>query len=331
MDKNGQLSFTDDPLLNETSEIFQLISEGKFREAIKKSDKLMSINPEYPGLIEAYRTAKFWSNREKEVKKTEEGKKTADFLMEEWDNYDEYSSASDMVNSAPYKAAMKFIFFKASNHYKIAFQKNEDTVNQFDLLIKLGECFLRLKEYQYAVETLEYARNSYSSNARLLFILGESYYQIDNIPKSLMSFQEAFLINPSEIDLSLIEAKPIHEIISIIRESGVKYRDIREWIPVHGIIHDIFYIKKNINKHQLESLKREVYKLENSFIKLSADDIKETNILPRMLNKYLWLYDYYENQNVNPENTDQIRSRLLNLNYDLFHEYFNSPPHKKKI
>ncbi len=331
MDKNGQLTFTDDPLLNETSEIYQFISEGKFREAIKKADKLMNVNPEYPGLIEAYRTAKFWSNREKEVRKTEEGKKTADFLMEEWENYEEYASGSGMINSAPYRAAMRFIFFKASNHYKLAFQKNEDTVNKFDLLIRLGECFLRLKEHQYAVETLEYAKNSYSSNARLLFILGESYYHINEIPKSLMNFQEAFLINPAEVDLSLIEARPIREIIAIIIDSGKKYRDIREWIPVYGVIHDIFYIKKNINKHHLEILKSEVYSLENSYVKLSKDEIEETNILPRMLNKYLWLYDYYENQNVNPENTDQIRSRLLNLDYDLFHEYFNSPPHKKRI
>jgi tetratricopeptide (TPR) repeat protein len=330
MDNNEQLTFSDDPILRESAEVYQLISEGNFQEAIKKSDIIMSINPDYPGVIESYRTAKFWSNREHEIKKTPEGKKRADFLMEEWNTYEDYSSYKEMKSSSAYKSAMRYVFFKAAEQYKLAFQHNDETDSKFDLLINLGECFLRLKEHKYAIETLEYAMTSYKSNAKLLFILGESYYHMDDIPKCLLYMREAFQIDPSQIDLSLIEAKPIIEIVDAIKNSGKNVRDIREWIPVFGFLTDIFYVRRNLNKHQVESLKREVFNLENSFSRMNSDDIEATNIMPRVINKYLWLLDYYEHQNINFENSEQIKSRLLSLDKNLFQDFFKKSSSGRK-
>lgn len=329
MDKNGQMTFSDDPMLLENGEIYQLISEGNFKEAIKKLDKLMNLNPDYPGLIESYRTAKFWHNREKDIKKTEQGKITADFLMEEWAIFDDYASSKNMQSSSAYKSAMRFIFFRASENYKAAFQKNEGTGSKLELLINLGECFLRLSEYKLAVETLEHARNSYSANAKMMFILGTAYYHLDDIPKSLLFFKEAFLIDPSELDLSLINVKPINDIIDVIKKSGKTYRDIREWLPVYGFITDIFYVRRNINKHQIDMLKNELLNLEKNYVSLNKEEIESTNILPRMLNKYLWLFDYYIHQNINFENSGQIRERLLTLDRELFEEFLSTPPYKK--
>ena len=325
MDDNGQLSFSDDPLLRESAEIYQFISEGNFNEALKIADQLMNINPDYPGLTEAYRTAKFWANRENEIRESGDGKRAADFLMKEWKVFEDYASYKEMKSSSAYRSAMRYIFFKASEQYKTAFKYNEETDNNFDLLISLGECFLRLKEYKNAIETLEFAMTSYKSDAKLLFILGESYYHIDDIPKCLLYMREAFQIDPSQIDITLIEAKPVLEIIEAVQSSGRSIKDIREWIPVFGYLTDVFYVRRNLNKHQVESLKREVFNLENSLKRLSIDDIDATNVIPRLLNKYLWLLDYYEHQNVNTQNSDDIRNRLLSLDKDLFEKFFKKP------
>ena len=58
--------------------------------------------------------------------------------------------------------------------------------------------------------------------------------------------REAFQIDPSQVDLTLIEAKPITEIIEAIKSSGKNVRDIREWIPVFGFLTDIFYVNKKL-------------------------------------------------------------------------------------
>ena len=324
MDNSGQLTFSDDPMLNGANEVYQLIEEGQFVSAVDRLDDLMDIDPDYPGLIEAYRTAKFWENRAEELKRMQNGRETADFLMKEWSAFEEYAETKSIKDSAAYRAVMKQIFFRAADHYKIAFTEQQDTINNFNLLLNLGDCFLRLEEYKNTIETLEFARSSYTSNARLLAILGEAYFHTGDIPKSLLYFREAFLIEPSDIDLDQIRAKPILDLVRLIRDESNDYSNLKEWIPIYGFLNDTFYVRRNLSKRQVESIENDIYDLEVSYQKMGKEQLETTNILPRLINKYLWMMDYYEFQNYNFENITQIRDRLITIKRDLFEEYFNN-------
>ena len=247
--------------------------------------------------------------------------------MKQWDVFTEYVESKKMTASSAYKAAMRHVFFMASDHYKHAFMEQQDTSNNFIFLLNLGDCFLRLEEYQFAIDTLEFAKNSYKSNARLLAILGEAYFHIDDIPKSLLYFREAFYVDPSEVDLDLIKAKPVRDLVEIIKRGRSDYKNINEWIPVYGFLHDIFYVKRNINTHQADVIQNDLYNLEVNYQKMSRDQLENSNVVPRLINKYLWMLDYYELQNYSFENISQIRERLMNISSDLFKEYFE----KKKL
>jgi len=200
MDKNGQLTFSDDPILNGINEVYQLIEKGEFAAAVARIDELMDIDADYPGLIESYRVAKFWNNREKEMKTLDEGKDTAEYLMKQWEVFNEYAEGKNMVSSSAFKYAMRYIFIKAADNYKFAFREQQDTSNNFQFLLNLGDCFLRLEEYKLAIDTLEYARGSYKSSARLMAILGEAYFHSGDVSKSLLSFREAFFIDVHELN-----------------------------------------------------------------------------------------------------------------------------------
>jgi tetratricopeptide (TPR) repeat protein len=182
MDKDGQLIFNDDPFLIGINTAYQLIEEGKFSDALGKLDELLGRNPDYPGLADAYRTAKFWKNRQRDIEALEKGKSTADFLMKQWDEFRRYASDRGMISSAAYASAMKFVFFQAAEQYKIAFVEEQSTVDNFDLLVNLGVCFITLGEYKHAAETLEYARISYRGSAKLLALLGEAYFHTGEVP-----------------------------------------------------------------------------------------------------------------------------------------------------
>ncbi len=321
MDKDGQLLFSDDPFLIGCNTAFQLIEEGKFSEALERIDDLMSQNPDYPGLSDIYRTAKFWLNRIDDLAGLEEGKMTADFLMKEWEYFTRYASEKNMLQSASYNSVMKHVFFRASEHYTIAFVREQSTVDNFDLLINLGICFVRLEDHRRAIDTLEYARSSLRSSARLMSLLGESYYHINEIPKSLLYFKEAFFMNPSEIDLALIRAKPVADLVEIAMKLKPQ-SDAREWIAIFGYLHDVFYVKRNLNSQQVETIKKEIYTLETALGKAGMDRAGETNIIPRLITKYLWMMDYFEYQNYDFNSITDIRSRLLKLDKDLFKDYF---------
>ncbi len=329
MDRNGQLTFSDDPNLLGVNEAYQMIEEGRFSDAVSKTDTLLSSNPDYPGLSDTYRTAKFWDNRASELKKLNRGKQTADFLMTQWELFKTYAGEKNLIHTPSYKAAMRYIFFTASENYKIAFQDQESTTDNFDLLLNLGVCFLNLGEYKHTVETLEYARSSYRSNARLVSLLAEAYFNLNEIPKSLLYFREAFFLNPSEIDLTLLKSKPIIDLTTRVQEGRPGCRDIREWIPIYGFLDDVFYVKRNLNSAQLEGIKREIYTLEKNFQTMSREKVEDTNIVPRLVNKYLWMLDYFEFQNYDFESITEIRSRLLQIDRRLFEEHFKKDKKKQ--
>ena len=329
MDKSGQMTFSDDPLLHGANEAYQFIRSGEFARAVEKLNELMNVDPNYPGIVDAYRTAKFWLNREDHLKRLGEGKETADFLMKQWNEFEEYASSKKLHSSSAFDAAMRYIFFRASQNYKTAFAKQEDTSGNFDLLLNLGSCFLRLEEYKSTIDALEYARSSYRSSARLLAILGEAYFHTDDIPKSLLYFREAFFVDPTEIDLGLIKAKPVHELAELIHHERGEAPDVREWIPVYGFLRDIFYVRRNLNRHQVDGIQNEIYTLEVNYKKIAKDQMHSSNILPRLINKYLWMLDYYEFQNYNFENISQIRDRLIQIDKNLFQEYFKNKKQKQ--
>ena len=322
MNRDGQLSFSDDPLLTGINEVYQLIEEGDFPESIKKLDELMNINPDYPGLTDCYRTAKFWANRSSEISGLSGGKQTADFLMREWENYKEYADKNNMVDSSAYTSAMKNIFFNASENYKKAFKDQESTADNFDLLVNLGTCFLILGEYKPSIETLEYARSSNKNDARLNSLLGEAYFHIDEVSRSLLFFKEAFFINPADIDLKVLKSKPILDLVDIVEKSKPGCRDVKEWIPVFGFVEDVFYTRRNINNQQAETIKREIYSLEKNLREMNTGKIAESNIVPRLINKYIWMLDYFRFQNYNYESITDIKNRLIQLDKDIFEQFF---------
>jgi len=315
----------------ESEKIFQFIEKGLFNKAVLQLDSLMKLDLNYPGLLTAYRTARFWLNREEKISNLAEGQEMADFLMKEWDLFDKYLAPQDKENSEAYEKAMRFIFFKASENYKIAFQKHENTTKSFDLLLNLGSCFIKIKEYESAIKTLEYARSLYSENAFLLSSLAEAYFQAGDLSKSLLYFREAFFINPSEVDLNKLKADSILTLVATIKEEKEKSSYLKEWIPVYAFALDIFYVRRNINKSLVVNIEKEIYNLEVRYQKMNDLDKKNSKILPRLINLYLWMFDYYEFQNYNFENIAQIRKRLIELDKSIFFDYFNKLDQKKAI
>ena len=243
--------------------------------------------------------------------------------MKQWEIFDEYSESKNLSSSSAFKSAMRYIFFKAADHYKYAFREQQDTSSNFQFLLNLGDCFLRLEEYANAIETLEYAKGSYKSNARLMAILGEAYFHTGEISKSLLCFREAFFIDPAEIDLSMLKAKPIVDLAEMVKKERADFKDINEWIPIYGFIHDVFYVKRNLNAHQVESIEKDIYNLELTYQKMNRTQVESSNIVPRLINKYLWLMDYYTLQSYNFDTVSQIRDRLLNIDRELFQDYFS--------
>ena len=325
MEKDGQLTFSDDTAVAASNEALSYMETGDFARAFDRVDPVLTADPNHPGLAEIYRAARFWITRMEEASKKPQGKDRANFLMDQWTFFTDYVKDKGGIESAAYKAAQKFIFFSACEEYKEAFRQNENPTEKFENLINLGVCFITLGEYRNAIETLEYARSSHRADSRLTSLLAESYFHAGDVPKSLLLFREAFSGEPSQIDLSLISAPPIKEIIDAAKKIKPRATELREWIPVIGYITEVFYVKRQISIQQFENLKRDVLTLERSFQSLSPEQRDVSNVTPRLLNKYLWLYDYFAFQTRSSEHCSQIRDRICAIDARLFTDFFKRP------
>lgn len=322
MNNGDQLTFSDDKTVSSVNQGFSYLESGEFENALAVFDGIMNSKPDYPGVEAGYRTARYWINRKSTFTSLRNGKESADFFMTQWQEFDKYSREKNFSTGSAYKAVQKFIYYTASEHYKTAFLNQESPTDNFDLLINLAVCFLKLEDYSKTVETLEYARSSFKSDPKLLSILAVAYFKSGEIPKALHFFREAFFINPAAIDLELVLCQPLTDLIQTAK-SAHQDEDEREWIPVYGFIQDVFYVKGKISQQTVDLIIKDISALEKSFQSMTREKLKTSNVKPRLINKYLWLYDYYHFQNYDLSILNQLAARLLEIDKSLFAPYFS--------
>ncbi len=328
MDKTEQLTFSDDPLLNGLNLACSYIERGAFKDAADIIDKLMDTDPDYPGLAAGYRTAKFWFNRADEISRLAPGRETGDFLMSEWKNFEEYSKEKKITESRAFNAAMKYIYYEASSSYKQVCSSGPNAANM-ELLMNLGFCFLKSGDYQEAVKTLKTAAGQlYNPDARLLSILAEACFHLGQIPDSLWYFREAFFIEPSAVDIDALKAEPVIQLVNAVRKDRPDCRDVREWIPVYGFLTDIFYVRKNLDRRQIDLIKDQCYSLEVNYQRLNREQLAEGKTKPRLITRYLWLMDFFEFQEYSLKDLKEIKERLLQIDEPLLQDYLNKIPGK---
>jgi len=324
MEENGQLHFSDDPIIPGLNEACSLIETGQLESALLILDGLLNKAPDAPGIEAGYRIARFWLNRAENINDIPDGKDTADFLLEEWQIFLDYARSNNLLNTHPFHAIEKYIHYTAGENYKLAFKNADNPTNNIDAILKLAICFMKLGDYNLTIDTLEYARSSSTANPELLALLGESYYHRRDIPKALLLFREAFFIDPTKIDLNILTAEPIIRLKEIAAEEKTGWGDVKEWIPVFGHLTDIFYVKRHLTMQAVDLITKDIYTLEKTYQTMSADRVRGTNTAPRLINKYLWLFDFYKEQNYNFENLSDIRSRLIEIDKKLFDPYFKN-------
>jgi tetratricopeptide (TPR) repeat protein len=224
----------------------------------------------------------------------------------------------------PFHAIEKYIHYTAGENYKLAFQNADNPTDNIDSILNLAICFIKLGEYNLTIDTLEYVRSTVTANPVVLALLGEAYFQCRDIPKSLLLFREAFFIDPTKIELDLLSAEPIMQLKEIAIEEKSGWGDIKEWIPVFGHITDIFYVRRHLTFQTVDAITKDIYNLERTYQTMSIDRVRGTNTMPRLINKYLWLFDFYKEQSYNFENLTDIRSRLIEIDKKLFIPYFKN-------
>ena len=196
-----------------------------------------------------------------------------------------------------------------------------DSVNQHDpgLLLLVGRCYKGVGNFIEALKYLEQAIRFKREDSETLAELADVNALLgeDRIAKAY--FREAFFLDPGKIDLRAMESELIRRLCDRVRaERGFEGAELCEWIPVWGRLWGVFSVKRELKQVEVGRLKQSIFSLE---AERGTSSERNSLLKPRLLNRYFWLVDHYENVREDPALIEEILLKIKITDPEIYERY----------
>jgi tetratricopeptide (TPR) repeat protein len=250
---------------------------------------------------------KFWQNRQ-ELFRYEAGGGEA--LIREWDKFIDFCNEQRIDNKKAVISIKNYVYGRSVEFLIESYRLSP--VPERDTLILLGETFYEIGILDKAIETLEYALSLAAGDAdtQVYTLLGDIYYEIGENDSAMVMFNEAFLKFPQLVNIDRIEYPPMKKIRSAVMEDGFRDNEVPEWIPIYGYLYEGLTARKKMEYNDYMEMKEKVLDYEKS---LKLDKKVRNIIVPRLINFYLWLLDYFIFQLGAFESAEKVSKRIIEL------------------
>ncbi len=250
---------------------------------------------------------KFWQNR-KEFFQYDDS--NGEKLIEEWDKFLDFCKDQRIDNKKAVLSIKNFIFNRVIEILIESYRLSP--VPERETLVLLGQSFYEIGMLDKSIETLEYAMSlaSGDDDIRIYSILGNLYYESGENDSAMVMFNEAFLKFPQLVNIENIEYPPIRNLKKVIEEDGFKDNEILEWIAVYGYLYEGLTARRKLEYNDYMELKEKIIDYEKS---LKIDKKVRNIIIPRLINFYLWVLDYYLFQLGAFETAENVSKRVIDL------------------
>jgi tetratricopeptide (TPR) repeat protein len=222
-------------------------------------------------------------------------------------------------NYDPCQYAMRrYVFSSALNCFADLLGEG---VNQHDpgLLLLIGRCYKGVGNYDDALNYLEQAARFRREDGETLAELADVNALLGETNAAKALFREAFFLNPEKIDLRAMESEMIIRLRNrIAREKGYREDDLREWMPVYGRLWGVFSVKRELKPLEFGKLKQQIFTLETEY---RGNPSKSAILKPRLLNRYFWLIDYYENKREDPSLIEEVLLKIQVADSEIYESY----------
>jgi tetratricopeptide (TPR) repeat protein len=196
-----------------------------------------------------------------------------------------------------------------------------DGVNQHDpgLLLLVGRCYKGTGNYDEALKYLEQATRFRREDGEALAELADVHALLGNSPEAKALFREAFFLNPEKIDLRSMESEMVVRLRDrLTREKNYREEELREWIPVYGRLWGVFTVKRELKPIEFGRLKQSIFTLETE---CRGNPERSVLLKPRLINRYFWLIDYYENKREDPDLIKEIELKIKVTDAEIYERY----------
>jgi tetratricopeptide (TPR) repeat protein len=192
--------------------------------------------------------------------------------------------------------------------------------NQHDpaLLLLVGRCYKGLGNYDEALNYLEQAARFRREDPETLAEVADVNALLAETKAAKALFREAFFLDPSKIDICSMESALILHLRDQVAALGYSDELLCEWIPVFGCLWGVFSIKRELKQMEVGRLKQSIFSLEAEY---EANPGRREIVKPRLLNRYFWLIDHYENSHEDPSLIEETLLKIKVTDPDIYQRY----------
>ena len=241
-------------------------------------------------------------------------------LFAEWEHFVDFCCEYNIKEPTIFLATKSFVLKKIID-FLTKTSREKDNASR-EILVFLAYAFYEAEMIDRAVETLEFILGRFQdeNDARVYTLLGDLYAEIytKNHPKrdlAVIMFNELFLKCINDVDINNIDYHDIQKLAQGVRADHFPENEVKYWIPIYGYLYGGLTVRRN--------LRYEEYKKLQDFISSLEAEVRENEnieiLIPKLLNVYFWVFDYYVYQMKTLGGATQICRRVLELLALLYH------------
>ncbi len=300
-------------------EAYDSLKASNAASASAALDEALKIDYEHPEVVYALKCLNWWLDRMKQVSSMEDSVEKGTFILSLWKPFYTFLDSRRTDYDACFYALRRFVFASALHYFQEAAedeQRRKDPV----LLLHIGRCYKGCGNYELSLAYLEQAAQNKKDDAETLSELADVNALLEETRYAKVLFREAFFIDPQAVDLRFMESELIIRLMDKVRSLGYSDTEIPEWIPIYGNIYGLFSVKRELKQLEYGRLKQAIFSLENDIKNRPENSIFSK---PRLINRYFWLIDHYENAREDPACIEETMLKIRVIDSAIYELYRN--------
>jgi tetratricopeptide (TPR) repeat protein len=263
----------------------------------------------------ALKCVKWWLGQIKKLNDFQEAYDKGGFILSQWKPF---HSFLERIGSAAFEpclyAVRRFVFSSALEYFQDVLGEGE---NQHEpvLLLQVGQCYKGIGNYDLALRYLQQAVRFRREDGKTLAELADINALLDEARAAKALFREAFFVDPQGVELPNMESEMIVRLRDRVASLGFSEPELSEWIPVYGAIFGVFSVRRALTPLELGRIRQSVFSLESE-IRSGPDNAQI--LRPRLINRYLWLIDHYENIREDPALIEETMLKIKIIDPGIF-------------
>jgi tetratricopeptide (TPR) repeat protein len=287
--------------------------------ALRILDEALSLDYDNPEVVYGQKCLNWWLERIKQLADFHDPYDKGGFILSQWKSFYNFLDRIGDGYDACLYAIRRFVFSTALQSFEDILG---DGVNQHDpgLLLQVGRCYKGVGNYEEALKYLEQAARFKREDGETLSELADVNALLEETRVAKVLFREAFFTDPQGVNLRSMESELILRLAERVRAAGHSGQELLEWMPIYGCLFGVFSVKRELKSIELGRLKQSIFSLENE---VRGRPETASLLIPRLINRYFWLIDHYENIREDPGHIEETMLKIKILNPEIYERYMH--------